>query len=271
METIEDYGEGENKKSWLKILLSTMILLLIFSLLFFYWFIPTKTFSFLPVEQSDNFSLSGSTQMQFYPNLRFPDTTISYKITDCNLQRTSDMKLAFEFISNLTSLVFYPVYSEEEISVSCQEKQEYNKGLWIAGEGGPTNITKAGAFNIITHGQILLLKDSQCTHPNIAIHELLHVLGFDHSDNKNNLMYNVTSCDQTIGKEIVNLINQLYSIEPLPDLTIENASATINGKYLDANISIRNQGFKDSGNFKLLIYADEKLIKELEVLAISSG
>lgn len=263
--------EEENRKSGLKIILSILILFFLISLLLFYWFVPTKNFSFLSSNKESNFSLSGEKEMQFYSNMRFPDKKISYKIEECSLKRTSDMKEAFKFLENLTNLEFYSVPFNEEITISCRDKQDFIGGLWIAGEGGPTNITQAGEFNIITHGQILLLKDSECPRPNIAIHELLHALGFDHSDNKNNLMYNITDCDQKIGTEIINSINNLYSIDSFPDLIIENVSAQVNGKYLNTEIKIRNQGFKDADKFNLLIYADGDLIKTLEVEGIAIG
>ena len=147
------------------------------------------------------------------------------------------------------------------------------EGLFIAGEGGPTNITVAGRFNVILHGKVLLIRESKCERPNIALHELLHALGFDHSDNPNNIMYYLTGCERIIGQDQINLINNLYSIQSYADLTFENVSAVMHGRYLDVNMTLRNNGLKDSEEFKIGIYTDKKLVKEVEVgiLKIGSG
>ncbi|GAI14097.1 unnamed protein product, partial [marine sediment metagenome] len=50
-----------------------------------------------------------------------------------------------------------------------------------------------------------------------------------------------------------------------PDLSFENVSAVMNGRYLDTNMSIRNNGLKDSEKTKIEIYADGKLVKEIEL------
>ena len=121
-----------------------------------------------------------------------------------------------------------------------------NENYFVAGEGGPTNISSTNDFNVITHGQVLLLRDSDCPTPNVATHELLHALGFAHSTNPNNVMYPVTNCDQTIGQDIPELINTLYSTPSYSDLSFANASAIIHGRYLDTNISISNNGLNDS-------------------------
>jgi len=270
-ERIDHYPEEEEKKSGLKIVLSFLFFLLVVGLLLFYWFLPTGEIEFISAPANPNFSISGSVGTQFYENMRFPDPVISYRILDCPLQRTNDMDGAFEILSNLTSLSFNPVAANEEISIICQEAAKIKEGIFIAGEGGPTNITKAGSFNVIIQGQILLLKDSDCTRPNIAIHETLHVLGFDHSVNKNNIMYNITNCDQTIGEDLINLINELYSVDSLPDLSFEDVTANIDGRYLNTNISIRNQGLRDAGESKLVIYVDGKSIKEVDITSLRIG
>jgi len=266
MEQLED----ESKKSGWKFLIILILILVVTSSLFVYWFVPLNSVSFGNSSGNSNFSL-GSLEMQFYENMRFPESIISYRIYDCPLQKNNDMERAFEILDNKTVLNFYPVNSDEEITITCDSRNRLNEGLFIAGEGGPTNITKTDKFNVILNGDILLIRDSNCEIPNVAIHELLHVLGFDHSLNKNNIMYNISSCKQTIGEDLIASIDKLYSIESLPDLTLENVSATMNGKYLNTNISVRNNGLKDSEDFKVNIYADEKLVKSVDVDSLKIG
>ena len=115
------------------------------------------------------------------------------------------------------------------------------------------------------------MKDSDCEKPNIAIHELLHVLGFDHSENPKNIMYEISRCDQTIGDDIIVFINEIYSIPSYSDLLFENASASMHGKYLDINFSIRNNGLKDSEESVVKIIADGKEVEEIEIPSIEIG
>ena len=260
------------KKSSLKLFLSLIFFVVVVLLLVFYWFIPIKTIEFDAAPINSNFSLNSyDKNMQFYENMRFPNPRISYKIYDCSLQKKNDMNTGFDMIADFTILDFYPVVDGEEISITCDSKQRFEDGLFIAGEGGPTNITQVNQFNVILNGKILLIKKSQCPIPNIAIHELLHVLGFEHSLNKNNIMYNFSSCKQTIGEDIPNLVNKLYAIQSYPDLVFENVSAVMNGKYLDLSINIRNNGLSYSENSKILVYADNDLIKEIDLKKIDIG
>jgi len=268
---------------WRSILFSFLVLIVVIMLLIYY-FMPYISFDFsshefsLKQEKSNNFTISGSEEMQFYPNMRFPDKKISYKISDskCSLQKKNDMQRAFEIIENITILDFYPVPPdiEEEISVMCDEKYREKGGLFIAGEGGPTNITSTNSFNIITKGKILLLSKSRCEKPNVAIHELLHVLGFKHSNNRNNVMYNITNCKQEIGEDIPILINEIYSVPSFPDLYFEDVSANTVAEYfnyLNIKVDIRNQGLEDSREFDVEVYSDNKKIKTIEVEPIGMG
>jgi len=250
-----------------------IISILMILMLGFYWLIPTEKIVYGVENNNDNFSLEGNqVLMQFYENMRFPDSKISYSISeDCNIRKKSDMRWAFDIIENETVLDFYELSNSGEILVFCEERNKVKEGLFIAGEGGPTNITKGEKFNFILNGQILLIRNSDCEKPNVAIHELLHVLGFNHSDNPNNLMYPVSRCEQTIGKEIVEEINRLYEIPSYPDLMIRKVSAQSNGMYLDLNISIFNDGFKVVDEPRLLIFDDEKEIKKTELKKMEIG
>lgn len=259
-----------------KIFFSFIFILFVILSLVFYWFVPLGTSEFMmksETEVSDYPVSNESKDIQFYPNMRYPDSKISYHIEDCTLQKKQDMERAFEIISDKTILNFYLVEDSEEISVTCDSKNKFEGGLFMAGEGGPISITKTGEFNVIFNGKILLIKESSCPNPNIALHELLHALGFSHSSNPDSIMYSVTNCKQTIGQEIIELINELYSIPSYPDLLFENVSAVMHGSYLDLNMSIRNNGFKDAYGIKVIIYADEKIVKDmdLDILGVGYG
>ncbi len=255
-------------------ILAFLFIVLVALLLGIYWFVPFNTTEFFSDSVNSNFSLDyNSTDMQFYENMRFPNPEISYTIYDCPLKKKNDMERAFEILEEITILDFYSVSSDGEISVNCDEKTKMEEGLFIAGEGGPTEIVKTNNFNVIFSGQVLLIRDSECPNPNVAIHELLHVLGFKHSENPNNIMYNLSKCKQTTGDDIPQLIDELYSVPSYADLSFENVSAFMHGRYLNANISIRNNGLKDSENAKIKIYADDKFVKEsnLEPMKVGYG
>ncbi|MCK9595892.1 matrixin family metalloprotease [Candidatus Pacearchaeota archaeon] len=253
-----------------KVILSTIFILFTIFLLVFY-FAPFNTLNFAVNSQGSNFSILPGNQMQFYPNMRFPSNSISYKISDCPLQKEDDMEYAFRILENITMLSFYPVLDNEEIAITCEERNRINNGLFIAGEGGPINITVAGDLSVITYGEILLIRKSECSKPNVALHELFHVLGFEHSTNPENIMYNVTDCNEIIGDDMIELINELYSIPSYPDLYIQNVSAIMKGRFLDVNITVVNGGLNKAQPFKVILYANENIIDTIDFEEIDIG
>lgn len=253
-------------------LILTFIFVLIVILLMIFYFIPFGAINFVAKSGNYNFSvIQTGNQMQFYPNMRFPDSEISYKISDCPLQKENDMEFAFEIMENLTPLKFYSAVNNEEISIGCDERNHFNGGLFIAGEGGPTNISKAGEFYVILNGEILLIRKSDCPKPNVALHELLHVLGFEHSTNQENIMYNITNCDQIIGEDMIQLIKKLYSVPSYPDLAFENVSAVMSGRFIDIDMTVMNIGLNNAGKSQIIIYADGNIIKEADLEPIGIG
>jgi len=257
-----------------KIVLSLVFFILVVGLLTFYWFLPIgELIEFKVSDGHSNFTLNASlnTSMQFYENMRYQTSNISYRIDRCPLAREDEMKRAFDFLETRTILNFYKVSGGEEISVTCEDSVQGEKGLFIAGEGGVTNVTVTENFNVIFNGMVILIRETKCSDPLVGTHELLHALGFDHSNNPNNIMYPTLNCKQTLGDDIVEHINWLYSFPTFSDLSFENASASRKGGYLGFVISIRNHGLKNSENSTLIIYADNKSIKELEIEPIPIG
>ena len=255
-----------------KLFFSFVFSLIVIFLLVFYLFFPLGSFEFKVMKGNSNFSVGNiGGDMQFYPNMRYANSRISYKIEDCGLQKKGDMQGAFDILENKTILEFYSVPFNEEILVTCDSKAKFEGGMFIAGEGGPVNITQTDNFNVILNGKVLLIRESQCQRPNIATHELLHALGFAHSANSENIMYNFTKCSQTLGDDIPELINNLYSFPSYSDLSFKDASALMHGRYLDINISIRNNGLKKSEDTKIKVYAGDKMVHEVELSPIDIG
>ena len=259
----------------LKTILFIIFLIFVVSMLGVYWF---SGFGDIQLSESkiqdSNFSLNlTSDNMQFYENLRYSDSNISYRIADkCTLQKKADAERAFEILENKTILDFYSVNSNEEILITCESRQKIKEDYFIAGEGGPVNISRAGQFNVIFNGQILLIRQSECPNPNIALHEILHALGFGHSSNQNNIMYEISECSQTLGDDIPRFIDELYSIPSNPDLTFEEVLPLIHdGKYLDLNMSVKNIGLKNSEKAFVKIYLDDEVFQKMELKELKVG
>ena len=252
------------------------ILFFIFSvvgMLWIYW-LPFEDIELSSTPKTYNFSsgVNESQKFQFYNNMRYSNSKISYRIDDaCTIKKKEDARRAFDILGEQTVLDFYSVGSNEEIFLTCEDKQKIKEDFFIAGEGGPVNITRAGNFNVIHYGEVILIRGSECPNPNVAMHEIFHALGFDHSLNENNIMYGVSKCSQTIGEDIKNLLSELYAFESLPDLIIEGVDPNIHGKYLDFNLSVRNNGLKKSGKAFLNIYSDQVLLEEIELDPLEIG
>lgn len=243
------------------------------ALLFFY-FMPFRNVDFEIGPTDSNFSTGfmQKSSMQFYPNMRYQSNMISYRIsTDCSVKKREDAELALDILAARTVLNFYPVSAGEEILVTCDEKTKFEGNTFVAGEGGPTSIVRSGNYNVILEGMILLIRDSGCGTPNVAIHEFLHALGFIHSNNRNNIMYNFSDCGQTIGDDIPNLINEIYTEESLPNLAFENVSASVNNRYLDVGFTVRNEGLANAGDSVVLIKAGDDILKEVDIQDLDIG
>jgi len=211
------------------------------------------------------FNVSGN--MQFYPNLRYREKTISYSVDGaCNSEKRKEIEEALDILEDRTILNFARM-DNGEIEILCSEiaPTPEQEGHFIAGEGGPSEIIEAGEYNVIFSGKVSLYREEKCETPQVALHEILHALGFEHNSDEDSIMFPLTDCSHKLDGYIINKINYLYSIDSNPDLLIKSASASKSGRYMDFEVGVLNGGFEPSGDFELLVFIDGKEIKSFEL------
>ncbi len=212
--------------------------------------------------------------VQFYSNMRYKDRVISYSISEsCDLSKRNDVEEAFLIISDKSVLEFERKNSEGEIKILCSDiaPKPDEERHFVAGEGGPSEIINTSNYAVIFSGKVSLYRENECNNPNIALHEILHALGFDHNNNQRSIMYPITECNQEIDNYIIEEINRLYEIDSKPDLFIERAFVNRSGRYLNFEISIGNFGLRDSHDARLVIYADGEFVKDFNLEEIEIG
>ncbi len=273
------HGDKGAVVAFLLMILVLVILLLLFLGYLVYLNYPSNpTYLDVPV---DNENVSVGSSLQFFPNMKFNHNDISYVINgDCSQEKSQRMQEAFNDLSNRVPYIkFLESSINPDIIVSCssgEPNSNENKRYFIAGEGGAKEVVQTKKYNIIKQGVILLYdshsKFAKCDWSNIELHELLHVFGFDHNNNKNSLMYPyLTSCDQKVDDNIISELIRLYSEENLPDLYFEDANVVKRGRYLDFNLSIKNQGLITANNVKFSVLDEGELVETRELEDIDFG
>jgi len=252
-----------------------LLVVLAGSLYFLYLNLPGEIKEFRPIDgikddvssNVEDVSDGDYTQSkQFYHDMRFPDRDITYFISgNCDGKKENEVLEAFSILESRTSLIFDSANTKAsaEILIICSElaPEPEQEGHFIAGEGGPTEIINTSVYSVIFAGKMSLYRNDKCDTTHVALHELLHVLGFDHNDNPNSILYPTLDCDQVLDEYLIDEINRVYTDEGLPDLKIDDVEASKSGRYLDFEVRIVNQGLKDVSGSRLKVYGDGKLIQ----------
>jgi hypothetical protein len=271
------------KTFFLLLIYACLIMMIAFLFYYIYFNLPGKPESLnvdLKKEPPAEHQAPEGEVKQFFPNMKFNHNDISYWIdSNCNENKVNRVKQAFTILSEkVPALRFIEVASKPDIEVSCSYSSKYleKEEFFIAGEGGAKAVIPTEQFHIITEGIILLHKNphnfKECEWPNIELHELIHVFGFNHSEDSNSLMYPfVESCEQELDSYIIERLNELYQMENLPDLYFEEVSASKRGVYLDFNITVKNAGLDTAYNASLSVLDEGMLVKTHELENITYG
>ena len=259
-------------------ILDVLIMIVLFIILIFGAYLlwlnfPTSSIEFEQYKAniSEEFPEKSS---QFYTNMRYPTDNIGYTFASrCGERKREDVKKAVERLETETILKFHEASSNTQILITCSQDapEPEQEGHFVAGEGGPTLIINASRYSVILGGKVSLFRADKCDKPQIATHEILHALGFDHNSNEKSIMYPITNCDQEIDQHIVEEIRRLYSQKAAGDLLIESVDAEKSGPYLGFEITIANFGLKEISQSSLKLFAEDSEIREFEVGTLDIG
>ena len=147
-----------------------------------------------------------------------------------------------------------------------------------------------GSYELITSAQIQILRsyaggqfdDTDMT--NIAMHELGHVLGLEHSNSTNDVMYPVLEIPSKrlmqISPSYSEFLHQVYQTQPNPDLSFyRNVNATKFSEksilresfYFNVSFAVKNVGLSDSPATSVSVFTDENFIIDQAIPSLEPG
>ena len=263
-----------------KLLLFFLIVLLAFAGYYIYLNLPGEQKSFEVqgfFEEKLPESNASSQLVQFYPNMRFNHNDLSYQyLLDCSVDRKIKMSSAFNEVSVRTGILsFYETTSAPDIFISCSgESVREHQSTFVAGEGGPSKFFKLTPYSLIVEGEIVFNDDessSDCENHVVELHELLHVLGYDHISDKDSVLYPYFSCKQKMSEEIVEDLIRVYSVDAKAELSLKEIGASKSGRYLNFDVSIENSGLIGAVSVELVVSSAGVEIKSFDMEEINFG
>lgn len=213
---------------------------------------------------------------QFYTNLRFNHNNLSYYVHyDCSDEKKFNFEKAISILEGEVGTInFKETLFEQnaDILVACSpDIYETERNVFIAGEGGPTRFLNFSMYPVILQGKVILYNESLCDYPVTELHEILHVFGFEHINDSSKIMYPYINCKQRIHPDAMDIMKQLYSVEPLPELHLSEVKAERFGDLLNFSIKVTNEGLVDSKRAVLSVYDQDRILKSFVLGNIAIG
>ncbi len=242
--------------------------------------------TYVHVPDAEKPNITASTYMPLlFPNIRFGRMPVMYYLDlesgkkvpwfkeDFNVPNVIE---AFDTWSQATGsrLSFIRTYDEDDtqITVSWTTNLNATNTTRGVGEGGPIALVDTGLFNLTTKAVMHMLPaGTKCVDVNRALHELGHVLGFDHTSDSEDIMYPYESCSRRITDKETRTLESLYLLDSMPQFRLSNISAFVHGGLLDINFTVKNIGIIESPPTSLAIYADDKMVHTLSIESLKPG
>jgi hypothetical protein len=221
-----------------------------------------------------------------YDNMRWDHMPLRVYL-DLNSSNATDVadaegvRKAFQTWENATNgtISFIEAGAREGADVVIGWQKDLGEsGIYVTAGTGSPQAYDTGLFNLSESADITLVPIKLRKKYRIwtacdqtEAHELGHILGLYHAEDKQDLMYEHGLCGQSIKPAAVSTLDELYRIRPLPELSFKEASVSLDGAGLHVSFTVANRGLVASPETTVLLKADGKPVESYELERIEPG
>ncbi len=212
----------------------------------------------------------GQMPVKFYLDLASSESVPWF--TDANIKNVIEAFETWENASNKIS--FERTFDEIEADVLVKWTTNLNatNTTRVVGEGGPKLLIDTGLFNMTIKATMNMLPTRvKCVDVNRAVHELGHVLGFDHTSDPSDIMYPYESCSRKINQNEIDSLENMYALDAKPQLHMYNVSVSVNYGYLDVDFNVKNIGLLNSPKTEAALLVDGKEVAKININILEPG